>query len=107
MTICWFRKLSESVHGQDFSLFSLGSFMLAADLLKKNLLKLQVARFARVSIARLPDIPDTPWAVAEVCAPAPAQGQVAKTLSLRNAEDIPSGFIKHGWLENPRTEWRF
>ena len=21
--------------------------------------------------------------------------------------DIPSGFIKHGWLENPRTDWRF
>ena len=21
--------------------------------------------------------------------------------------EIPSGFIKHGWLENPRTEWRF
>ena len=20
---------------------------------------------------------------------------------------LPSGFIKHGWLENPRTEWRF
>ena len=21
--------------------------------------------------------------------------------------DMPSGFIKHGWLENLRTEWRF
>ena len=21
--------------------------------------------------------------------------------------DLPSGVIKHGWLENPRTEWRF
>ena len=21
--------------------------------------------------------------------------------------DLPSGFIKHGWLENPRAEWRF
>ena len=20
---------------------------------------------------------------------------------------VPSGDIKHGWLENPRTEWRF
>ena len=22
-------------------------------------------------------------------------------------KDVPSGFIKHGWLENPRSEWRF
>ena len=48
MTIRWLRKVSESVHSQDFSLFSLGSFMLAADLLIKNLLKLRVARFAGV-----------------------------------------------------------
>ena len=42
-------------------------------------------------------------------APAAAPGHNRREVSIVETltESVTSGVIKHGWLENPRTEWRF